>query len=1153
MLGVGLLLGATELTVLAHTPLRAVGNDYLARTFDPGSGFIDSSAQAAAQTPDGALWFGTSGGLARYDGEHFERIETVGFLGVTSLAADRQGTLWIGTQEGLYVLFDGRVERPPFPQAEVVSLAPTAAGALVGLKGARLFAARAGQVEELTLPEAAQGQELRLASGSDGGVYVALGRRLFLFRNDQLTPVHEFEDIILGLGTRRAGGAWIVTPTALLRFAERGAEVVAPRRRPEQDRVQVFESARGSVFTASFNSGIERFKGGERIQLTRQEGLPTNSIHFVFEDRESTLWLGTEGRGLARLRHRVFRTMAEADGLEVSNARSLAFDERGRLWVGTHGAGLFRLEGSRFVRASPLRPRWVRAVSPGPSGTMWVGFYRDGFAELRPRGYRFGVNGDTEEVTVRSMLSYARGMVVATDVGVFVDNGTSVDRLEHLSGDYVRALALGRDPKGRVLVGTAELGLLQIDGERLVAAPFGPRSGPVGLVAPDAEGRLWIGRSLADVTIWDGEHHRSLADRGLPPLEPRALVDDGVQGIWVGVRTGVLWIDRHDVERALSGQVGNIRVVRLTTAHGLGASEVFDAVARLDTSGVVRELVFGTLGGVSFVDPAKFKPSNVPPPVAIQTVCARVPAEGSETVHSACRLSGGTTTFRPGTREIEFRLAAYAFTDPEQVQFHYRLEGPDKTLSRTTSDRRVRFDLLPPGAYRFTVEAESPDGLLSAAPDVAHFVLEPSFYETFWFQALSIGGLVLLSSGLVAAWLIGRLRLARQRLERERSERKMEARLVEHQRLESLGVLAGGIAHNFNNHLVGVLASASLAREQARSDDELSSLLEDIEESAQMAADLCGQMLAYAGEGRTVLAELEVPALVQDVLRLVKSRIPERTVVYFEGSPSLPEVRVYRAQVEQALTNLLLNAFEAIGSTPGSVTVEVFEVSSEVLDPAEAVQFPENLAPRYVGFRVVDDGPGIPSAQLRRIFEPFFSTRFAGRGLGLAAVLGIVRGHGGVLMVDSEVGEGSRFTVLFPARGMISSEEPIRSLAREFRGRVLVVDDEASIRGAVATALSRERYEVMEAENGRAALDVLGTTSQPFDLVVLDLSMPEVDGAETLRWIRRRWPRQRVLLMSGYDIAETAGRIPDVRAVPFLSKPFDIERLRSALRRALAT
>lgn len=1153
----GFLGGVSASDAFAHNPIWSVGDDYLARTFDPSSGFMDSSAHAAAQTPDGALWFGTSGGLVRYDGARFERVEALGFLGVVALVADRRGTLWIGTQEGLHLLRHREVERPPLPRAEVVGLAASERGGLVGLEGPRLFFVRPSKVTELALPDPESDESdvsrgLRLASDSGGGIYVAHGRRLLLFQGEHLEMSHRFAEPITGLGTRRAGGVWVVTASALHRFSDGRATEVAARPDLHGDRVRVFESARGSVFTASFSSGIERFIGPERRPITTQEGLPTNSVRFVFEDHEGTLWLGTEGRGLARLRRRVFRTMSEAEGLQVATARSLAVDDRERLWVGTHGGGLFRQEGDRFVRASPLQPRWVRAVRCGPLGMVWAGFSQAGFAELTGEGYRFRVEGENAEVTVRAMLHHPRGLVVATDAGVFVDSGRDVERLEHPTGDRVKALALARDARGRVLVGSTELGLLRVDGNRLVPAPFGPRSGPVGFVASDAEGRVWVGRSLAELVVWDGARDRSLVGRGLPAMVPRALVDDGMQGVWVGTPAGVFWLDRHDVERALAGQAGDIRVVRLTTAHGLGASEVFDAVARRDASGVVHELAFGTLGGVSFVDPLQFKPSTVPPPVAIRSLCARSPAEDASGDRRSCREPRGSMSLSPGTREIELRLAAYAFTEPEGVRFHYRLEGPTKTVARTTADRLVRFDLLPPGAYRFSVRAESPDGSRSVAPSVAHFVLEPAFSETVWFRALSIGGLAVLTSGLVALLLVGRLRRVRQRLERERTERKMEVRLVEHQRLESLGILAGGIAHNFNNHLVGVLASAGLAHELARNDEELSSLLEGVEESAQKAAELCGQMLAYAGEGRTVLTEVALPSLVQDVLRLVKARIPERTVVYFEAPEGLPEVRVYRSQVEQALTNLLLNAFEAIGSDSGSVTVEVFEVASEALDPADAVQFPEALAPHYVGFRVVDDGPGIAAAQLRRIFEPFFSTRFAGRGLGLAAVVGIVRGHGGVLMVDSELGSGARFTVLFPAHGAALADDADRKIAREFRGRVLVVDDEASIRGVVAMALTREQYEVMEAENGRAALDVLGTDSKPFDLVVLDLAMPEVDGAELLKRIRLRWPRQRVLLMSGYDLAETVGRFPDVGAVPFLLKPFDIERLRSALRRALA-
>ena len=357
------------------------------------------------------------------------------------------------------------------------------------------------------------------------------------------------------------------------------------------------------------------------------------------------------------------------------------------------------------------------------------------------------------------------------------------------------------------------------------------------------------------------------------------------------------------------------------------------------------------------------------------------------------------------------------------------------------------------------------------------------------------------------------------------------------QKLESIGLLAGGIAHDFNNLLTGILGHASLlsAEVPAASAERTQAIMD----GAQKAADLTRQLLAYAGKGRFVVRELDLSALVEEMSDLIRVSVPRHITVEHKLGRRVARVRADAGQIQQVVMNLAINAAEAIGEKHGTV---VISTGAEDLDAPLAGVLGEQLAPGlYTWLEVADDGCGMDAGTLARIFDPFFTTKFIGRGLGLAAVAGIVRSHKGGIRIISAPGRGSTFRVLFPA---------VAEGGRAGRRKVLVVDDEATIRDLFRKVLENRGYTVTCVPDGRAAMELLQSPGSGFALVVLDVAMPVMGGPEVLTAIRRTMPELKVLLTSGYSEGEVR-RLCGGDAGDFLQKPYTAQRLADKVRAAL--
>lgn len=449
----------------------------------------------------------------------------------------------------------------------------------------------------------------------------------------------------------------------------------------------------------------------------------------------------------------------------------------------------------------------------------------------------------------------------------------------------------------------------------------------------------------------------------------------------------------------------------------------------------------------------------------------------------------------------------------------------DRSLVRSRARARLRGDTVPL-RYEFR--------LLTKSGEVR--------WIDFAAGTVMLGGRVL---GLGTAFDVT------ERVKANEARLKAERKLLGAQKLESLGLLAGGVAHDFNNLLTVIQGNAGMLRDAMDEPDIAQNCLRNIEETCRRAAGLVSQMLAYSGRGRGQVHLLDLNRLIQEIAQLLSVSIPKAIQVDYRLAADLPPVLGDAAQLQQVVMNLVTNASEAIGEAEGRIILRsgfqmLGETDATGLRVAEAVD-----SGPFVFFEVADTGAGMDAATLARIFDPFFTTKFTGRGLGLAAMQGIVRGHGGGVEIQSSPGAGTTFRVYLPAQSgaVLPAAEDPRSPAPPLSGEglVLVADDEPGIRGFVQQAMMRAGFEVITATDGVDAVEQVRAHQRELRLVLLDLTMPRLGGDEALVEIRALGYSGPVVRWSGYALSDAT---PDSRTA-FLRKPFSAEELLALVAKVL--
>jgi signal transduction histidine kinase/CheY-like chemotaxis protein len=363
------------------------------------------------------------------------------------------------------------------------------------------------------------------------------------------------------------------------------------------------------------------------------------------------------------------------------------------------------------------------------------------------------------------------------------------------------------------------------------------------------------------------------------------------------------------------------------------------------------------------------------------------------------------------------------------------------------------------------------------------------------------------------------------------------------QKLESMGLLAGGIAHDFNNLLGSILATSELVLSELPSDCDASGGVQVIRSVADRGAGIVRQMMSYAGQENAVFEQVDVGQIVREMVQLLKVSISKGATLRVDVPEGLPAVRANTAQIRQVVMNLMINASEALGAQEGVISVTLAHIHSA----------PDRDHIRLV---VSDTGCGMTEEIRRKMFDPFFTTKFAGRGLGLAAVQGIVRGHGGVLDVASAPNQGCRIEILLPCAR--EPEQANRDVSRPegevmtLNATILVIEDEDTLREALARMLRKRNLNVVEVGDGKSALELYRTNPSEIDVVLLDMTLPGMQGREVLAELRRIRPELKVIVTSAFGKDQALSTMGELQPWLYIRKPYRFNELMELLREVCA-
>jgi signal transduction histidine kinase/ligand-binding sensor domain-containing protein/CheY-like chemotaxis protein len=1202
-----------------------------------------NSIKTVIQDRTGYIWAATFDGLVRFDGVRFavfnsSNSDELPSNRIVQLTEGRDGTLWLATEQGHVVRFragrftnipfEGRRPRGDLPTLIVDALGSVWVGTVDGLwtvRGDRLIRVGRGSLDVRVTAITQRRDGAGIWVGTDGaGVFRVTG-------DGQVTKVATNPaiegDYLTGLLEDASGALWICANKGLWTLGERAVQVKAsPPLALVTHAVQV--PATGAVFAQDAH-GVYRIDSGTAVLVA-----PTASVYElqlwvdsaavwtvrgqdVFRDdqriftlperrivsanlvdREGSLWLGTDAGGLHRLKSALFTTYGVPEGVGHPNVYATYVDHAGAIWLGTWGGGVSRLDpatGRASVLSSPLNPFAVNSFYEDRAGTLWIGTAlgeggllactppamtcrAEGPVELRERAV-FALYGDSSG----GFWAGASGLLFRYDGRTWTSFPPSTGAPEAT----VRAFARARD--GALWMGTNGGGLARYrDGTFThVTRADGLPSDLVRSLYVDADGWLWVGtegRGLArlDPRAWPGtpaaappnanERTTRIAVKdGLFDDVIHQILEDDAGRLWMNTNRGIFWVPRAELNAFADGRVTRVHSTAYTERDGMRNREGNGGVQPAGAKGADGRLWFPTQDGVVVVDPAKVRRDQRPPPLVVEQLL---------TDGVTLRPEHDSIALRPNERNVQIEYTALTFLEPRNVRFRYRLQPYDAGWVDVGNRRTAFYTKVPPGRYRFVVEAsDAAGGWYEPGTTLAVQVL-PRVWETGVFRWATIAalGVVLLAA---IRFREARLRARAGHLERVVDERTAALRDREREladrnaRLQSLDQAKtrffANVSHELRTPLTLTIGPLEDLRARAGGDPEVERWLDIALRNARRLLRLVNQILDVAkleaGAMHLAPRPLDLGPFTRGVVSAftpVADRKGIRLTV--DGPDTLPGAFDADA-FEKILTNLLSNA---IKFTSGGGTVHV-ALSRD---------------PDAVRLSVQDSGPGIPPDQVAHVFERFYqvdesTTRTQpGTGIGLSLVKELVELHGGTITVDSGAA-GTTFTVVIPVRDVaagvaipneagvpgtaslltaVTAEQPGSPTERASRDddraedvpTLLVVDDSADLRGYIRDHFA-SRFRVLEAADGAEGI-ALARQHLP-DVVLSDVMMPGADGHQLVRALRASPETDFLAIVLLTAQAEDERRLEGLEggADEYIVKPFEMRELDVRVRNLIAT
>lgn len=940
------------------------------QTWVTENGLPQNTVQAIVQTRDGYLWIGTQEGLARFDGLNFtvfDKENTPAFKSndIRFLQEDRQGRLWISTSYGLVCRHNGQFTS--FTVNEGLpdnSIGPvvvdtnnnvwigTASGLARFEDGKfRTFTTENGLSRNViqTLCARANGTVL---VGTAAGVQSLTLDRFASFTTPDVPAAN-----ITSIAETKEGHLWWGTLDGLFETDAEGRRLPTTITLPN-GRISALRVDRAGALWIATAGGVARLQNGKIETFTNNNGLSSNLVLSLFEDREGSIWIGTEAGGLNLLKSKKFNTFTTRDGLPSDLVKAIYQDPQGDIWIGSNGGGLTVFKNGKFTTWTTrdgLSSDVVLSLAGDADGTVWIGTpdglnrFRDG--KFQTFTFADGLSNDL----VRSVLVDRSGTLwVGTRDGLnsFRDNQFTIYTTQNgLANNFIGAIY--EDSKGNLWVGTLG-GLSKIkDGKfQTYTTKEGLSSNTVISLYEDGSGDLWIGTNGGGLNRLHGEQFVSFTNRNLAADVVYRILEDKQQNLWCSSNKGIFRINKIELDRVANGSQSSVAPVFYGPADGTLTRECSGGGHPAGWKTSDGRMWFATIKGLAVIDPENIPLNNEPPPIAIEQLVV-----DNQSVQLTQK-----PTLSSSTSRLDFYYTALSFIAPENVRFKYKLEGFDDNWIDVGARRVASYTNLRPGNYKFRVIAANNDGVWNESGAAVDFYLEPRFYQTYWFYLL-----VVLLLGLTA-WQLYRLRVRRMAVqfravldERNRIAREIHDNLAQ----DILGI-------SVQLELVARLMPAAAEAAKGHLDRARILVRNSMTEARRYVWDLRSQELQ----------KKDLPAALRDTTTRLTADSNVEAVVEVAGP-----VRPLPIEVE---TNLLRIGQEAVNNAVKHAHANRIDVAL-------------NFDTRNVRLSISDDGHG---------FDP--GEQIADGHFGLIGMRERAEQIGGVLSIDSGNQRGTRIAVDVP-------------------------------------------------------------------------------------------------------------------------------------------
>jgi ligand-binding sensor domain-containing protein/signal transduction histidine kinase len=1022
-------------TALALDPTKTI-TQYTHDVWQTENGLPQSTIRAIAQTRDGYIWLGTEEGLVRFDGVKFTVFDKGNTKGLTNnyawaITEDHQGSLWIGTGGGgLLRLRDGvftALTTGDGLSSDIVRcIYVDGEGSLwIGTGDGGLDRYKDGRFTTYTSKQGLSNDTVYcLCEDREGGLWIGTGRGLNRFKNGALTVYTTKDgltnDIVRSLYQDRKGNLWIGTAGGgLNRFRDGRFTAYTTKQGLSNNHVlAIYEDGDGNLWLGTDSGGLNRFRDGRFTTYTSKQGLSNDTVLSIYEDREGSLWIGTGNGGLNRLKDGSLTTYTMSQGLSYDVVRTIYEDQMGSLWIGTYGGGLTQMRNGKsviYTTKQGLSNNIVLSVYGDEKGNIWVGTSGGGLNRLR--------QGKVTVYTTKQGLSHDVVRAIYEDhegnlwigtygggLNKFRDGKfTAFTMDDGLSSDTI--LSIFENSEGSLWIGTFGGGLNHLRNGRFTryTTKEGLSNDTVLSIYGDREGALWIGTNGGGLDRFkDGRFAVYTTKDGLFNDVVQEILEDEAGNLWMSCNKGIFRVSKNMLDDFARGAIKSISCIAYGTADGMKSRECNGGNQPAGCKTRDGRLWFPTIKGVVVIDPKNMRTNKLPPPVVIeQAVIDRRPVDPQK-----------RTELPPGKGELEFYYTGLSLLAPERVKFKYKLEGFDEDWRIPADSRRVAdYTNIPPGEYRFRVIASNNDGVWNETGAVYEFYLSPHFYQTKLFFALGVVAVGLLGYALYllrVKQLKAREReLVSQVQERTKDLLEMTRSLEEANRLQADFV--SGVSHELKTPLTLIrLYGETLLYGQDFSQEERRSYYQIITRESERLTHLIEKVLDFSRIDRDQkqyhLLEGDLSPVVTQTVEIYGQYLRRQGFTIRTAlATGLPVISFDADAISAAILNLMENAAQ---------------YSSE----SKLIEVRLHLEDGRVIFEVEDHGIGIPAGEREKIFQQFYRVRNGmgkgGYGLGLFLVRHIMDAHGGRVELESEVGRGSKFRLIFPASASTTEMEP---------------------------------------------------------------------------------------------------------------------------------